>query len=337
MSELHISVIFPTRNRASTLSKALESLLAQTMPLDRFEVIVADNGSTDDTAEICRNFSKQFPHFQYLFVAKPGLHQGRHAGMDAAGAPILTFADDDIVAFPSWLSGISEAFQDPSVGLVGGKNLPQWESNPPHWVWEKWFTSRVKWGQRLGELSLIDFGSEIQEIDPYYVYGCNFSIRKSILTDSKGFHPDGMPQDLIAYRGDGESYVSGFVKRAGYKTLYHPDASVYHLVPTSRMTEDYFCRRAFNQGVSDSFASVRARGCPDTQEPVANWKRLLTKLWNNNILRRDIIRLQEDLEASELDRSVKRSYRRGYLFHQEMCRESSDILQWTLRPHYLGD
>ena len=337
MSEIDISVIFPTRNRASTLEKALESLLAQEMSSERFEIIIADNGSTDGTAELCQRFSKQFPHFQYLFVAKPGLHQGRHAGMQAAQAPILTFADDDIVALPTWLNGVFEAFQSNSVGLVGGKNLPQWESSPPHWVWEKWFTSRVKWGQRLGELSLIDFGSEIQEIDPYYVYGCNFSIRKSILLDSKGFHPDGMPQDLIAYRGDGESYVSGFVKQAGYKTLYHPDASVYHLVPTTRMTEDYFCRRAFNQGVSDSFAAVRSQGSPDPEAEPPAWKKLLTKLWNNNILRRDIIKLQEDLESSELDRSVRRSYRRGYLYHQEMCRESSHILEWVLRPDYLED
>lgn len=337
MSEVRISVIFPTRNRASTLDRALESLQAQEMPLEHFEVIVADNGSTDNTAELCRDFSKQFPHFQYLFVAQPGLHQGRHAGLKAANAPILTYADDDIIAFPTWLNGISEAFQDHNVGLVGGKNLPQWETTPPHWVWEKWFTSRVKWGQRLGELSLIDFGSEIQEIDPYYVYGCNFSVRKSILHQSKGFHPDGMPQDLIAYRGDGESYVSGFVQQSGYKTLYHPDASVYHLVPTSRMTKDYFCRRAFNQGVSDSFAAVRSQGSPDSVERCPAWKRLLTKVWSNNILRRDIIKLQEDLDTSEFDRAAKRSYRRGYHYHQEMCRNSSDILAWVLRPDYLED
>jgi len=89
-------------------------------------------------------------------------------------------------------------------------------------------------------LSILDLGDTIKTINPYHVFGCNFSIRKKILLEAGGFHPDAMPQELIRFRGDGESHVSRYILVHGYKTLYHPKASVYHLVTHNRMTEDYF-------------------------------------------------------------------------------------------------
>ena len=91
----------------------------------------------------------------------------------------------------------------------------------------------------------MDFGDKIKEINPSYVFGCNFSIRKNILLEAGGFHPDGMPQEIIKYRGDGESYVSKYIEKNGYKTIYNPKASVYHLASTDRMTKKYFAKRAF--------------------------------------------------------------------------------------------
>lgn len=335
MKSLKVSVVIPTRNRSDVLKGALDSLLAQELPMEQFEVIVSDNGSTDSTEELCQAYSSNFANFQYLFVPRPGLHEGRHAGLRAARAPLITYADDDIIAFPSWLRCVVEGFQDSRVSLVGGKNVPKWESAPPHWIWEKWATSRVRWGQRLGHLSLIDFGDSPCEIDPVYVYGCNFSIRKSVLLAAGGFHPDGMPQDLIEYRGDGESYVSFYVADSEGVALYHPGASVYHCVPTSRMTQDYFQRRSFNQGVSDSFTEIRRVGKPREPEQSSRWRRMMAKVFSNNLLRRDIIRLQEQLELSEVDRAMTRSYRLGFDFHQARCICEPKLLEWVLRPNYL--
>jgi hypothetical protein len=114
-------------------------------------------------------------------------------------------------------------------------------------------------GHALGYLSVLDFGDKIIEIDPGYVWGCNYSIRKNILLKAKGFHPDGFPQEMIKYRGDGETYVSDYIRQNNYKTIYNPKASVYHFVPKSRMTIDYFCKRAFNQGISDSYTEIRKK------------------------------------------------------------------------------
>jgi glycosyltransferase involved in cell wall biosynthesis len=255
---LKLSVIIPTRNRAGLLHTTLKSIALQTFPSAEFEVIVVDNGSTDNTKQIVDNCISSIRNIRYFYDATPGLHIGRHLGLKEAKAELLVYADDDIEAFPEWLEGIWESFQDNEVALVGGKNLPKWETEPPYWIYEMWMEIN-KYGHSLGYLSILDFGNEIMEIDPCYIWGCNFSIRKKTLLEAKGFHPDAFPQDMIKYRGDGETSVSNYIRKKSYKTIYNPKASVYHFVPKNRMTVDYFCKRAFNQGISDSFADIRKK------------------------------------------------------------------------------
>ena len=72
-----------------------------------------------------------------------------------------------------------------------------------------------------------------------------------------GFNPDKVPENLIRFRGDGETYVSQRIKDLGLKTLFHPGATVYHRVPASRVTKDYFCRRSFEIGIESSFSEIR--------------------------------------------------------------------------------
>jgi hypothetical protein len=65
--------------------------------------------------------------------------------------------------------------------------------------------------------SILDFGNAIQEISPDYVWGCNFSIRKEVLLKVRGFHPDGMPDEFLRYRGDGETSVSREILKANQR------------------------------------------------------------------------------------------------------------------------
>lgn len=95
---IQVSVIVPTHNRASLLNKTLNSLLNQTFSPQHFEVIIVDNGSTDNTESICKEFQKKFTNYVYIYDKKPGLHVGRHAGLKAAKGTILVFIDDDIQA-----------------------------------------------------------------------------------------------------------------------------------------------------------------------------------------------------------------------------------------------
>jgi len=255
---ISLSVIIPTRNRSDLIKNLLESLKHQTLSQDEFEILVIDNGSTDDTKAVAESFFSEFKHIKYFLEEKPGLHEGRHRGLREAVNEILVYCDDDIEPFPTWLEAIKESFKDPKVVLVGGKNLPKWEIDPPKWI-KDWYEEGNENGKCLGYLSILDFGDELKEIDPNFVWGCNFSIRRQTLIDAGGFHPDSMPEQLKFFRGDGESYVTRWIKEKGKKAIYNPQASVYHFVSKSRMTLNYFKKRSYNQGISDSFSLIREK------------------------------------------------------------------------------
>jgi len=319
---IRLSVIIPTRNRAKFLERALASFVGQTFPKDEFEVIVVDNGSTDATAAVCAELAARFPRFTYLRDEHPGLHVGRHLGMNHAQADILVYGDDDIEAGPKWLESIDQAFTNPGVVLVGGKNLPMFEAPPPDWIARLWAPNDS--GERICcPLSILDLGDVPRRISPYRVFGCNFSIRKSILLAAGGFHPDGMPKELIRFRGDGETHVSQFIDNRGLTAFYHSDASVGHFVSRERMTEEYFYRRSFNQGISNSFSELRKQGrCAGFRKQFVSTLRQI----------RARFRLQF---APYPQAGMAKFTRLGYRYHQRAYRSDPALREWVRRNNYL--
>jgi glycosyltransferase involved in cell wall biosynthesis len=332
---INLSVIIPTRNRAETLFTTLLSIKEQTLDQSLFEVVVCDNNSTDNTAEIAKSFENKFLNFSYYKTLQPGLHVGRNKGFLEAKGRILVYADDDIEAFPEWLYTINEVFEDKNTVLVGGKNLPKWEVDPPKWVLEMWKPNN-RGESVLGCLSIIDLGDEIKEISPYYVFGCNFSIRKNIITETKGFHPDGMPNEIIEYRGDGESAVSAYIKQKGYKAMYHPNASVYHCVSKERLTIDYFKKRGFSWGVSDSYTSIRIEKLIVPKKMVYA-KSIFASTLHHLLMFYNILK-GTNKEINIYRKAFTDGHKEGYNFHQEKTRKFPQLLAWVLKDNYLdGD
>lgn len=313
-----MSVIIPTRNRADSLQLTLESLQSQTLSADSFEVLIIDNGSTDNTKQVALSFQQKLGNIRYFFDPTPGLHVGRHLGMKMAESEILVYADDDIEAFPSWLEAVGKSFQDPEVALVGGKNLPKFESKPPEWISKMWEKSHN--GKKIiYPLSIIDLGNDYMDISPFLVFGCNFSVRKSLLLKAGGFHPDSFPPELIRYRGDGESQVSKYIMSHNYRTIYNPDASVFHIVPNLRMTEEYFCQRFFQQGISDSYVNIRIN------------KNALCAM----MLKRLILKHIPFLTRNVISRKHLICYWQGYDFHQKEVRDDPELYKWIMKDNYL--
>jgi len=315
---MFFSVIIPTRNRAGYLANALQSLTRQTYSLEQFEVIVVDNGSTDNTREICSYFANRIPQLRYLYEESPGLHAARHRGMKTSKSEILVYGDDDIEAFPTWLEGIAEAFGDERIVLAGGKNLPKFERQPPAWILRMWGKDR-RLNRILPYLSLLDLGDEVKGVSPYYVFGCNFSIRKSVLLEAGGFHPDAMPRDSIRYRGDGETHVARFIVEKGYQALYHPKASVHHLVPAERLSESHFLERAFTQGISDSYTAIRRK------KNTSIWRLRYFKSLGRLILVLKVFR-QVRLRAG---------YLKGFCYHQDEVTRDPGLYDWVTRETYI--
>jgi glucosyl-dolichyl phosphate glucuronosyltransferase len=341
-----LSVIVPTRNRAERLKLALRSLVRQSLPASNFEIIVVDNGSRDRTRAVVAEFEKTTAGIRYIYDVSPGLHVGRHHGCRKAEGDILVFIDDDIEAFPTLLSSINAAFENPDVALVGGKCLPKYEGPVPGWLSAMWAPNSR--GERIiAYLSLIDLGEMPRPVDPLLIFGCNFSIRRSLLVEAGGFHPDGLPEQLIRFRGDGETYVSRYLAAKGYMAFYHPHASIYHYVPQNRMTIEYFRQRAYNEGISSSYAKFRNAHGLDRWAPLRptntyGWPSLWARLRAKHP-REFVKRIVQNrwLSVKKLNpiqvacsEAIATAYEAGYAFHQKAVQESEVLREWVLRSDY---
>lgn len=339
---VEVSIIIPTANRASSLGITLKSLLKNENLKERFEIIVVDNGSVDSTKEIILNFISSYPRIntRYFFEPIPGLLSGRHRGALEAQGNILIFIDDDIDVSKEWLPSILDAFNNPDVHLVGGRNLPKYEVNPPGWLEYFWKTDKN--GKYCGWLSLLDFGDRVKEVDPSYVWGLNYAIRKQTLFDLGGFHPDCIPSAIQYYQGDGETGLSLKIKEKKLKALYSPGAVIHHLISRDRLTSDYFQKRAFYQGVCDSYTEIRKTGkVGDLKErkksSSTGFKRKFTDFKYNLCL---FIKDKKEYKNRNEYRWIKTltdgSYILGYNYHQTEIGKSRVLFEWVMRENYFN-
>jgi hypothetical protein len=168
-------------------------------------------------------------------------------------------------------------------------------------------------------------------ISPYLVWGCNFAIRKDVLLAAGGFHPDGMPAELIRFRGDGETHVSRYVAENGLKCVFDSGASVYHKVTPERMTFEYLRRRGFNQGVSDSYAQLRGEVVS-----VAPRRSMAYRLarWGWRTLSSLIPARSHAAGARRASQEFQAGHREGFAFHQAAYRDDPEVRAWVHRERY---
>jgi hypothetical protein len=190
-------------------------------------------------------------------------------------------------------------------------------------------------------LSLLDLGNNDLFVDPVYVWGLNFSIRKKTLFELGGFHPDCIPSTLQQYQGDGETGLSYKANMLGYKAYYSPSIMLYHQISKERLTIDYFEKRAFYQGVCDSFTKIRIRnklytGLDDLEKNDSVSKSSYFK----NIVQRIKSKLKPDnsnpepANIQELRQQLYLKHLAGYNFHQQAYQTDQTVRNWVLKEDY---
>lgn len=316
---IQLSVIIPTCNRGEQLTVALTSILQQSLPASQYEIILVDNNSTDQTRQIVEEINCAHHHrIRYVLEPVPGLLSGRHRGALEAKGEILVFCDDDIEATSDWLAAIIQTFEHPDVHLVGGPSLPNFEIQPPDWIWP--YCHLQEGHLTCGTLSLLDLGDRAIEIDPIQVWGLNYAIRKKTLFELGGFHPDNIPAQLQHFQGDGETGLSRKIKQRGYKAVYHPKAKVYHQIPAARLTVDYFEKWFFYYGVCDSYTAIRNQGkLEEGRELIFNPTRP---------------HIPKPAPFTEADIRIGKAYADGYNFHLNAVRQWPELLSWVLKDNY---
>jgi glycosyltransferase involved in cell wall biosynthesis len=118
-----ISIIIPSYNYARFLPDAVESALAQAGPELRIEVLVVDDGSTDDTAGVAERFGGRI---RYHFQANAGLSAARNTGMRLASHDLVIFLDADDLLAPGAVAALlaARAAQDPPPAVLAGRDQP---------------------------------------------------------------------------------------------------------------------------------------------------------------------------------------------------------------------
>jgi glycosyltransferase involved in cell wall biosynthesis len=136
-SILKLSVIVPTFNRSALLERLLQALIAQTIGISDFEVVVVDDGSTDNTQAMLAEFSNRVPKgwLRVLRQQNSGPAAARNRAVQESKGQWIAMTDDDTVPCPDWLEQILVSIQKHPfwVGVEGRTVCP--DPNPMgHWV-----------------------------------------------------------------------------------------------------------------------------------------------------------------------------------------------------------
>src|SRR5581483_5565702 len=233
-----VTVLICTWNRAQLLGETLASLAA--MSIDRrlrWEVVVVDNNSTDDTRHVVAAATQDFPApLTYVFEGHQGKSAAMNAGLRASTGPIVAFADDDVRVCQEWLTTIADAFRTrPDISYVGGPVDPIWEASCPPWFTQ---SGRILWGT----IAILDYGDEpfIFEDRQKIPLGANFAVRRALVDRIGGFDPAlGRNSDQVLLGQELPEFFAR-ARAIGARGLYLPEMRVQHHVPAKRLRPEYF-------------------------------------------------------------------------------------------------
>src|SRR5262245_23863246 len=132
------TVLISTYNRAALLAETLDSLACSRTSF-RWNVIVVDNNSADETCSVIASRVKNYPvKLIYLFEPRQGKSKALNTGLAATDAEIVIFTDDDVRVSDEWVEASCRVMlADPSIDYTGGPVMPIWEQPRPSWLDEK--------------------------------------------------------------------------------------------------------------------------------------------------------------------------------------------------------
>lgn len=244
-----LSVVVCTYDRPHYLRKCLQSLLAQTLTIDSYEILVVDNGTDEGKIQTILDQTAKTAEVQYVREPRTGLSYARNTGWNRARGKYIAFIDDDALATPAWLERILAVFQNvhPRPGCVGGRVAALWESPRPPWLTDN----------LLGNLSLVDWSAQPGILSrEQWLSGCNMAIPRELLEVADGF-PIALGRRGHKLLSMEETALFARLQQMGHGLYYHPDILVWHHIAPERLSKSWFVRRAFWNGVSHALTRMQ--------------------------------------------------------------------------------
>ncbi len=201
------SVVIPTYNRLPILTKCLTALEQQDFDED-YEVVVVDDGSTDDTIVFLQKNADRFPHVRLILQEHQGAAIARNRGIDAARGETIVFIDSDLVVLPSFLSAHRAKLQDKDRCFTYGRVINTNNFDNP--------TSEP--------FKLTDFSAA------FFATG-NVAIGKKWLIEAGKFDP------MFSQYGWEDLELGVRLKKLGLKLIPCPEAVGYHWHPPFELAQ----------------------------------------------------------------------------------------------------
>ena len=259
-----ISVITCSHNpRPDYLERVFDALRKQTLDKWRWEFLLIDNSSRDPLE--ARIDLSWHPNARHIGEGRLGLTHARLKGIREATGDLLVFVDDDNVLDDDYLEeALRVAEEWPRLGAWGGQTRPGFEETPPDWTRPYWSRLVIRefntdrWSNQPSSADSMPCGAGMcvrKSVADYYAF-LHANGHRKILMDRAG--------DSLLSGGDSDLAICACDKDLGMGLF--TSLKLTHLIPSSRLTEDYLVRLlealACSAIVLDSFRST-ATGAPN--------------------------------------------------------------------------
>ena len=269
------SVVIATYNRAAFLTKTFESVFNQNYPKDRYELIVIDNDSADNTAAVVQQAFVGAPIPCSYYVEKQnGLSYARNLGIEKAQFEFIAQLDDDAIANPDWLAAFNRVINEQHALVVGGRVEKSFEEGftPPDWF-------NYQYLKHFFGVNYRDRGKKEKVFPirhPLYLSGGNTAYAKRVIEHFGGFRVDLGRNGKSLLAGE-ESFLNLVLERNDIPIYYTDDASIHHYVGSERLNKAHLRKKALWSGVTNAYVQPLFFG---HEAVLSRTKENWTDLWN---------------------------------------------------------
>ncbi|MBR2326030.1 MAG: glycosyltransferase [Alistipes sp.] len=240
---MKLSIIVATYNRAESLIRTLNSVIQQEAPVDRWECVVVNNASTDDTEARVAEFLAEHPQFniRLVYEAQQGLSFARNKGVAESKGRFVAFIDDDETINPEFISSYLNVFKEQTAFAAAGVVRAVYDNGRPSWM--------SKYPEKM-IANPFDLGNRVVTITSKTTpAGGNMAFDREVFNIYGGF--DGrLGRRGTELLGAEENDFFARIRALGERVYYVPTAIVYHHIDASRLTPEYFNRLAVGVGRS---------------------------------------------------------------------------------------
>lgn len=278
---LDFTVAIPTYNGAERLPQVLEKVRSQIQTESlKWEVIVIDNNSSDNTEEIIENYQETWPRsipLKYVLESEQGAAFARLRAVKEAKGEYIAFLDDDNWPEPNWLiSAYSFCKEHPQAGAIGGQIHANYEIPPPE-----------NFKPIEPFLAIREHGSQPFRFDAANLRlppAASLIVRKQAWQESVPPRPSltGKLPGLLIQGDDYEPLL--YLHKHGWEIWYNPEMHTYHQIPKWRLEKDYLLKLA--QGCGLATCKLLMINAKPWQKPwiiarttLGNSCRMLRHLW----------------------------------------------------------